>query len=266
MPDAPSPHDLPGDLPRNGIWAIDLSTTVVVALSDRAATRADDHRALTHLVAQLAGVDGASVVLSQVCTHCGAADHGALRVHLAGETDARPTLHVSLARAAGRLALAVTAAGPVGVDLESVTAVARAPLADALLSPAESDALAGLDPRAAEATLAALWTAKEAVLKAAGVGLRVDPRELTIIPDRSAAPSGQRSPDTNDGPRLADWPHAPFPLAEVHLLSVLTSAETVGTIAVVCARRPTLRILSPGSCPCPTGEDAVSDNSAGPAR
>lgn len=260
MPDALSPRDVPRDVPgaelpedlravlHDDLRAVDLAGTVVVALGTRAATTAGDHRALVRLVARLAGVDAASVALSQVCPNCGLPGHGPLRVRL--EDPSLATVQVSLARTGDRLALAVTAAGPVGIDLESVADIARAPLNDVLLSPAEADAMTRLGPRESEAALAALWTAKEAVLKAAGVGLRVDPRELSI----TLAPAGQTAPAAIAAVvaadrRLIDWPHAPFPLTELHLLSVATPPGTIGTVAVVCARRPALRILSPGSEP-----------------
>ncbi|WP_104163087.1 4'-phosphopantetheinyl transferase superfamily protein [Cryobacterium sp. N22] len=240
MPDALSPHD--------DLHAVDLATVVVVALGHRAATKAGDHHALVDLVARLTGVDAASVTLTQLCPNCGLPGHGPLRVQLGDEADGSPTVHVSLARADGRLALAVTAAGPVGIDLESVAALARAPLDDVLLSAAEADAVAALHPRAATAAVAAVWTAKEAVLKAAGLGLRVDPRDLTIARETPVAPGGDPAADAAQ-PGLAGWPNAPFLLKELHLMRVATPPEFAATVAVVCARQPALRILSPGSEP-----------------
>jgi 4'-phosphopantetheinyl transferase len=227
-----SPDAVPG---------VDLSAVVVVALGDRAATSAEDHQVLAHLVARLAGVDAASVALSQDCPTCGASGHGPLRVALAGRADGSPTVHVSLARAGGRVALAVTAAGPVGIDLESVADVGRAPVAAALLSPAEADAVRALPAPAAETALAELWTAKEAVLKAAGIGLRVDPRDLSIRLDPLTAPAGNG--DGAEQRRLVEWPQAPFPVAKLHLLPVPAPSGTVITVAVVCDRRPELRIV-----------------------
>lgn len=229
MPDAPSPRD---DLP------VDLATTVVVALGTRAATPAEDHRALTHLVARLTGVDAASVALTQVCPRCGRSGHGPLRVQPGPDS---PAVHVSLARSDDRLALAVTAAGPVGIDLESVAALARAPLDDVLLSAAEADAVAALHPRSATAAVAAVWTAKEAVLKAAGVGLRVDPRDLTISWE---TPVAAEHPSASAARRLVAWARSPFPLTEVHLLSVPAPPEFAATVAVVCGHRPDLRLLN----------------------
>ena len=225
----------------DGSAGLDLSGTVVVTLGDRAATKAGDHVALVALVARLTGVEAASVSLSQVCPNCGETGHGPLRVWLSGDTDASPTVHVSLARAAGRLALAVTTAGPVGIDLESVSDVARASVAAVLLSPTETDAMRALPGGATEVALADLWTAKEAVLKAAGVGLRVDPRDLTITLGTVAATAG--AGDGAAHSRLAAWRESPFPLAELHLLPVPTPPGFMATVAIVCGGQPHLRVV-----------------------
>jgi 4'-phosphopantetheinyl transferase len=208
----------------------DLAGSVVILLIDRTATRGGDHRILADLVARLTGVDPANVTLRQRCPTCREPGHGPIRVSIAAEPGV-PTVHVSLARADGTLAMAVTMAGPVGIDLEAITALRRAPVAGALLSSAEARALAGLDPAALDAAVGALWTGKEAVLKAAGVGLRVDPRDLTITLDTGVSPvTGQ--------PVLAAWADAPFPPDRVHLLPLTASAGLVGTVAVVGALRP----------------------------
>lgn len=220
---------------------VDLATTVVVQLADQAPTRAGDHQRLVALVGRVTGVDPAAVTLDRVCPNCGESGHGPLRVGFSAAPDAAPPVHVSLARAGGRLALAVTAAGTVGIDLESVAELGRSPVADVVLSGAEARALADLDPGAAEVTVAVVWTAKEAVLKAAGVGLRVDPRDLTV------ALPGPAGATAAGWPVLADWPAAPFPPGHVHLLPLAAAAGLVGTVAVVRTDRPALRML-----PAPT--------------
>ena len=88
---------------------------------------------------------------------------------------------VSLSRVGSLVAVAVTDVAAVGLDIESVASVARAPVADVLLHPSETASSHG--------KLARLWCAKEAVLKAAGVGLRVSPSLLAFA-----------------GATLASWP------------------------------------------------------------
>ena len=237
MPAAPVPGPRGAGLPGTGLTDIGLSSTVVVALGDRTATKVGDHELLIHLVARLAGVDAASVALAQRCPHCGAPGHGPLRVSIDGSSSGAPL--VSLARAGGLLALAVTAAGPVGIDLESLAALAHAPLNDVVLSPAETATLAMLSPTIAASALAAIWTTKEAVLTAAGVGLQVDPRELTIALDPAGSPE-----DPPTIPRLpVSWPGAPFPGNRVQVLSVDAPRGLVCTVAVVCAARPALMMV-----------------------
>jgi len=248
-------------IPRADGDPIDLAQTVVVALGDRASTRAGDHAALRALVARLSRVSLQSVTLSQRCTQCGAAGHGPLQVTLAGEPGEpgtpsepghSPALWVSLSRAAGRLALAVTASGPVGIDLESEADLATSPVADVLLSDAEAALLHTMSRAGAAAAMGALWTTKEAVLKAAGVGLRVDPRDLTVGLERAEPAGGGRpvdpgSPSHPTAPAnlrtLIGWPLAPFPLHEVHLLPVPAPAGTFATVAVVCVSAPRLVML-----------------------
>lgn len=247
MPDAPAPVNGPpatgvpgGALPSSAELVIDLSRTVAVALGDRAETPAGDHALLAELVARLTGVDAASVGLTQRCPHCGSGDHGPLRVRIAGSPCAAP--QVSLARTGGRLALAVTAAGPVGIDLESLADLARAPLDDVALSPTEVATLATLQPPAAAAALATIWTTKEAVLKAAGLGLRVDPRELSVTLESTG-----RTDDRSPGPasrRTVSWPRAPFPDDDVQIWSVPAPRSTVATVVVACARRPALLVVT----------------------
>jgi 4'-phosphopantetheinyl transferase len=82
-------------------------------------------------------------------------------------------LSTSLSHSAGWVAIAVADAVTVGVDIER--SPSRMPL-DGLLStictPAEVTEMAKLSAPAREAALLALWTRKEALLKAFGTGLR----------------------------------------------------------------------------------------------
>jgi 4'-phosphopantetheinyl transferase len=234
-------------LPAAGLPDVDLGGTVVVQLAGRATTRAGDHRMLVTLVSRLTGVDPAAVILDQVCPNCGVTGHGPLRASLGGAAGPGRAVHVSLARAAGWLALAVTAAGPVGIDLESIKALRRAPVADVLLSGAESRSLAALDRADTERAFGVIWTSKEAVLKAARVGLRVDPRELTVALPTTGIPTPAHSPGRTvelpapaGWPTLATWPAAPFALAAVHLHPLLAPGGTVGTVGVVSVARPGL--------------------------
>lgn len=86
------------------------------------------------------------------------------------------TLSTSLSHAESRAAaVAISAAGPVGVDLE---ATSRAPamhgLSDWVCHPSELDRTNAAASDLANEALLGLWVRKEAFLKAAGTGLRLD--------------------------------------------------------------------------------------------
>lgn len=84
------------------------------------------------------------------------------------------SIRTSLSHADGLIALAVAGSGPVGVDIESADRAADMPeIAVRVCHPDEFDALAGLpEPERARALLS-LWVRKEALLKAAGIGMAV---------------------------------------------------------------------------------------------
>ena len=84
--------------------------------------------------------------------------------------------------------LIALAAGPVGVDIEPVGTAADPPWR--VLAASERTALEAIaDPQARHLAFLRLWTAKEAVLKALGVGLRREPATVavTLGPDDSMA-------------------------------------------------------------------------------
>lgn len=123
---------------------------------------ADDHALLAALASRLLG---RPAVVRHECPNCGGTDHG------------RPLVDgvfVSLARADELLVVAASLGSPVGVDIESVRRVSASAFDDVAFGPGE---LAELRASASPDLLRTrLWTAKEALLKARGTGLRTDPR------------------------------------------------------------------------------------------
>jgi len=115
---------------------------------------------LRDLIAEL-GAEGEIVA---ECPDCGG-PHG--KPMLRGSAPHLSPLHLSLSHGAGVVVAAASWNSPVGVDVE------EAP------SPA---ALAAIGIVTGEATLER-WTRVEAILKADGRGLRVDPRRVTIEGD-----------------------------------------------------------------------------------
>ncbi len=132
---------------------------------------------IAEAVSRVLGIDVDEVLVSHHCDHCGASDHGRPAVSL---RHGDPSVSVSFSRT-GRYRVAAARVGaPIGVDIESVAAVARHPVDDVLLHPAERQALRGVDAGEADRFRARLWVAKEAVLKRSGTGLRADLRDLRI--------------------------------------------------------------------------------------
>lgn len=100
-------------------------------------------------------------------------------------------LHFSLSHCGGQ-ALVALAPAPVGVDIEALIQRDADLLASQILTPAELGRwrLLGLHHRPEALTEA--WTWKEALLKACGLGLRVDPATLTAAPGEVQLPGAAR--------------------------------------------------------------------------
>ncbi len=134
----------------------------------RFATARDPERFLTgrmllrELVAELTGAELASITVIAACPDCGL-EHGRPRVA------EHPGIHLSLSHAGGRTLAAATTGAAIGVDLERRD-----------ISP---DRLAAIQ-KVAGGDLAH-WTRVEAVLKADGRGLRVDPRAVEVDGDHA---------------------------------------------------------------------------------
>jgi 4'-phosphopantetheinyl transferase len=91
---------------------------------------------------------------------------------LPGPTGFAGGLQVSLSHSRGLAAAAVTAIGPVGVDLEPVRPVEALVLARRWFPAREAAWLARVPSGQRDAAFLALWTQKEAIAKALGTGLR----------------------------------------------------------------------------------------------
>jgi phosphopantetheine--protein transferase-like protein len=97
-----------------------------------------------------------------------------------------PVPRFSLGATDGMIAVALSDAQAVGVDLETMPRVAlNASHCDNWLSPAERAAMNGITGSQLVAELACRWTLKEAIGKAAGVGLALPLGSLTIARSHS---------------------------------------------------------------------------------
>ena len=133
----------------------------------------DDRGAADRLLRRLAADrHGQQVTVGRICPGCGSPEHG--RPWLRGWDGARPA-GVSLSRTPGTTVVAMWPDGRVGVDVERVDRFTDPGIADVLLHP---------DERAGPAAgLATTWVRKEALLKASGTGLSVDPRAVRLAAD-----------------------------------------------------------------------------------
>jgi 4'-phosphopantetheinyl transferase len=105
-------------------------------------------------------------------------------------------LHVAVSHTRGIAAVATSRLAPVGVDVEAVRQLPSAGLARRWLLPAEAAWLAEHPADAQAVAFLLLWTYKEAVGKARGIGLRGgglrQPAPLPPV-DRLAPPVGERA-------------------------------------------------------------------------
>jgi 4'-phosphopantetheinyl transferase len=114
------------------------------------------------------GVRPADAPVDRSCPWC-SSQHG--RPVLAGSG-----LHASVSHSGDVVAVAITGAGPVGVDVEADRAIDFSAVTDSVCTPAEQACVSGLGD------FYAYWTRKEAVLKATGEGLRRPMTDLSMTP------------------------------------------------------------------------------------
>lgn len=111
------------------------------------------------VVARNTGLPASTVHIDRTCAQCGD-QHGRPVVVGSG-------IHASVSHAGDWVAVAVTAAGPIGVDVEAVRAIDNDWLVPEVLSPAEFACVS------CPKDIYRWWTRKEAVVKATGDGIGV---------------------------------------------------------------------------------------------
>lgn len=126
------------------------------------------------------GVFPAEVTLDATCSQCGDPHGKPLPLDPGG----RPLpFELSVAHSGERVGLAITKGVPVGLDVERADrrfAASVDGLMEYALGEHERSCLSGLAPAARERGFLRYWTRKEALMKAAGYGLRIALSELTV--------------------------------------------------------------------------------------
>lgn len=121
------------------------------------------------------------------------------------------SISFSLSRTNGAALVAVSSAGPVGVDIERVSPGRNDDLvADRFFSPAERIALEARPPGERTAVFFRIWTRKEALLKAIGSGIHAGIERIDVTGDSiDAQPASAGAPRARWTLRTLDLP-APY--------------------------------------------------------
>jgi 4'-phosphopantetheinyl transferase len=178
------------------VWNVDLLQPISVVDALRAwldddeiraaASRRDDglrnryvvaHGAVRSILGARLGIDPGAVAIARKCARCGDPAHG--KPELAGPGD----LSFSLSHSESLAVVAVGSGARVGVDVEIERPRSRLDaLAARVLSAEEHAEWLDAEPPARVRAFLALWTAKEAYLKAIGAGITVPLREVPRHP------------------------------------------------------------------------------------
>ena len=168
------------------------------------------------------GIEPSDVPLDRSCDRCGRA-HGRPRLR---QSPGRP-IELSITHSGDRVAVAVTSAAPVGIDVERVAPrSADKEIVAGCLTPYETDALQTLPTARRWRGFLTLWTRKEAALKAYGLGLGISPSAVEVSP--AGVP-----------PRLLRWPLA-TPPESVRLHALRPGDGYVASLAVVDRTPPSV--------------------------
>ncbi len=173
------------------------------------------HALQRRVVGRRLGVEPVDLAFERHCATCGSDRHG--KPSIVGH----PGWSYSLSYTSALAVVALTRLGPVGVDVERVGESDFAGFAEVTLAPDEVVGFDGLTGAALLDARARVWARKEAVLKATGHGLVVDPSQVVVsAPGEPAA--------------LLDWRAEPDPPASVLVADVpLADRGHRGAVAVL---------------------------------
>ena len=164
--------DLPGG--RDLLDEHERATLARIVRPATAMAYAAGHALARRAVASMVGSPPSSLQFDRTCATCGA-PHG--RPVLVGSVG----VQLSLSRCDDWVAVALSTALPVGVDIEPIEGVGFPGFPDVALHPDERD---GIENTSADELRrrAVSWVRKEAALKSLAIGLRTDPAGLRTPP------------------------------------------------------------------------------------
>lgn len=153
------------------------------------------HALQRSVIAEVFDVDPTSLTFERRCATCGSERHGKPSI-----VD-HPEWSFSLSYTNDLAVIALTQAGEVGVDIETVIEADFAGFDQVTLNAAETAAFEGYAGDALLVARATVWSRKEAVLKASGHGLAVDPSQVLVTgPTQEAALVDWRTSEPQPGP------------------------------------------------------------------
>jgi 4'-phosphopantetheinyl transferase len=138
-----------------------------------------------------------------------------------------PTCHFNLTHSGSSAAVAISGAGPVGIDLEQVDE--SFPCREVAQNYFHGEEITSVQeaPSVEQATARffRLWTAKEAVMKATGLGMTLEPQQIILGLDPATRLPTRIDRLDHPGCCAADW-KLHFPAAPVgYALAVVTCAQ-----------------------------------------
>ena len=131
-------------------------------------------------------------LVAELLTRGSAAPWAPVEIDALGKPAVRDGPGISLSHAEDFVACAMCASTAVGVDVELLSRIASpGRLVPLVAHDAEIDLLHACGPGDLAALFRRCWTRKEAALKAAGVGLRYDPRRIDVLSSDFVRPMGR---------------------------------------------------------------------------
>ncbi|PRY61354.1 4'-phosphopantetheinyl transferase [Knoellia remsis] len=177
------------------------------------------HALLRRLVADETGADPRAIEFEKRCATCGTDKHG--KPHVVGHRD----LFVSVSYGERAAVAAVTRLGEVGVDVEDFASTDFDGFPSVTLDASEQGYFADLTGNDLLAARATTWARKEAILKATGHGLVVDPSEVLVsAPDVPAELLEWKAKEHPPGPTQVRDVSMPWPDHRA-AVAVLTDRE-----------------------------------------